>query len=180
MKTISKKRLLGIARHIKLIILDVDGVMTDGSIILDNEGNEFKSFHVRDGHGIKMLIRAGIMVAMITGRYSKVVERRAHELGITELYQKCHDKRIAYRHLIEKYSLDPKEIAFIADDIVDIPLLKVSGFSVSVADAAGEAKNTSIMVTKNKGGRGAVREVCDFILKAKGLWEGIVDGYSQT
>ena len=86
MKTISKKRLLGIARHIKLIILDVDGVMTDGSIILDNEGNEFKSFHVRDGHGIKMLIRAGIMVAMITGRYSKVVERRAHELGITELY----------------------------------------------------------------------------------------------
>ena len=180
MKTISKKRLLGIARHIKLIILDVDGVMTDGSIILDNEGNEFKSFHVRDGHGIKMLIRAGIMVAMITGRYSKVVERRAHELGITEVYQKCHDKRVAYRHLIEKYSLDAKEVAFIGDDIVDVPLLKVSGFSVSVADAAGEAKNASIMVTKNKGGRGAVREVCDFILKAKGLWEGIVDGYSQT
>jgi 3-deoxy-D-manno-octulosonate 8-phosphate phosphatase (KDO 8-P phosphatase) len=177
METISKKRLLGIARHIKLIIVDVDGVLTDGSIILDNEGNEFKSFHVRDGHGIKMLIRAGIMVAMITGRYSKVVERRAHELGITEVYQKCHDKRVAYRHLIEKYSLDPKEVAFIGDDIVDIPLLKVS---VSVADATGEAKNASIMVTKNKGGRGAVREVCDFILKSKGLWEGIVDGYSQT
>jgi 3-deoxy-D-manno-octulosonate 8-phosphate phosphatase (KDO 8-P phosphatase) len=180
MKTISKKRLLGIARHVKLIILDVDGVLTDGSIILDNEGNEFKSFHVRDGHGIKMLIRAGIMVAMITGRYSKVVERRAHELGITEVYQKCHDKRVAYRHLIEKYFLDPKEVAYIGDDIVDLPLLKVSGFSVSVSDAAGEAKNASIMVTKNKGGRGAVREVCDFILKAKGLWEGIVDGYSQT
>lgn len=179
-KNIPKKKLLGIARHIKLIILDVDGVLTDGGIILDNKENEFKSFHVRDGHGIKMLIRAGITVAMITGRYSKVVERRAHELGITEVFQKCHDKRIAYRQLIEKYSLDSKEVAYIGDDIVDLPLLKGSGFSVAVADADEEAKNAAMMITKNKGGRGAVREVCDFILKAKGLWEGIVDGYSQT
>src|SRR3989304_7862251 len=100
MKTISKKRLLGIARHIKLIILDVDGVLTDGSIILDNEENEFKSFHVRDGHGIKMLKKAGLIVAMITGRQSKVVERRARELGITEVFQRCHDKRGVFRHLI--------------------------------------------------------------------------------
>lgn len=180
MKNISGKRLFAIARQIKLIILDVDGVLTDGGIILDNKGNEFKSFHVRDGHGIKMLIRAGVTVAMITGRYSKVVERRARELGIKDIYQKCHDKRIAFRHLIEKYSLNPKEIAYIGDDIVDLPLLKISGFSVSVADADEEAKNASMMITKNKGGRGAVREVCDFILKAKGLWESIVDGYSQT
>ena len=176
----SEKKLLGIASNIRLVIFDVDGVLTDGGIILDNKGNEFKSFNVRDGHGIKMLIRAGVTVAMITGRYSKVVERRARELGIKEVYQRCHDKRIAYRHLIEKYSLDPKEIAYIGDDIVDLPLLKISGFSVSVADADEEAKIASMMITKNKGGRGAVREVCDFILKAKGLWEGIVDGYSQT
>lgn len=176
----SEKKLIGIASNIRLVIFDVDGVLTDGGIILDNKGNEFKSFNVRDGHGIKMLIRAGVTVAMITGRYSKVVERRARELGIKEVYQRCHDKRIAYRHLIEKYSLDPKEIAYIGDDIVDLPLLKISGFSVSVADADEEAKIASMMITKNKGGRGAVREVCDFILKAKGLWEGIVDGYSQT
>jgi 3-deoxy-D-manno-octulosonate 8-phosphate phosphatase (KDO 8-P phosphatase) len=180
MKSISEKELLKVAKNIKLIILDVDGVLTDGSIILDSEDNEFKSFHVRDGHGIKMLIRAGLTVAMITGRYSKVVERRARELGIKEIYQKCHDKRIAYRHLIEKYSIDPKEVAYIGDDIVDLPLLKGSGFSVAVADAAVEAKNAAMMITKNRGGRGAVREVCDFLLKAKGLWEGVIDEYSQT
>ncbi|MDI6890580.1 MAG: HAD-IIIA family hydrolase [Thermodesulfovibrionales bacterium] len=177
---IKEKELLEIAKKIKLIILDVDGVLTDGSIILDNEGNEFESFHVRDGHGIKMLIRAGIIVAMITGRYSKVVERRAREVGITEVYQKCYDKRVAYRHLIEKYSVDSKEVAYVGDDIVDLPLLKGSGFSVAVADAADEAKAAAMMVTKNNGGRGAVREVCDFLLKAKGLWEGILDEYSKT
>lgn len=175
-----EKELLEIAKGIKLLILDVDGVLTDGGIILDNEANEFKSFHVRDGHGIKMLIRAGIIVTMITGRYSKVVERRARELGITEVYQKCFDKRVAFRHLIEKYSVDPLEVAYIGDDIVDLPLLKGSGFSVAVADAADEAKAAAMMVTKNKGGRGAVREVCDYLLKAKGLWEGILDEYSQT
>ncbi|MGQ9570392.1 MAG: KdsC family phosphatase [Thermodesulfovibrionales bacterium] len=179
-KGTSRKKLVQIAKNIKLVILDVDGVLTDGSIILDNKGNEFKSFHVRDGHGIKMLIRAGITVAMITGRFSKVVDRRAHELGIKEVYQRCLDKRTAYHHLLEKYSLDPKEVAYIGDDIVDLPLLKMSGFSASVADASPEAKNISNMITKNKGGRGAVREICEFILKAKGFWKGIIDGYSQT
>lgn len=177
---IKRKEITEIAKGIKLLILDVDGVLTDGSIILDNEGNEFKSFHVRDGHGIKMLIRAGIHVAIITGRYSKVVERRAYELGITEVYQKSHDKRVAYRQLIEKHSVDEKEVAYIGDDIVDIPLLKRSGFSVVVADAAEEAKTAAMMITENKGGRGAVREICDFLLKARGLWEDIIDGYSKT
>ncbi|MEW6215989.1 MAG: HAD-IIIA family hydrolase, partial [Nitrospirota bacterium] len=160
--------------------LDVDGVLTDGSIILDNEGNEFKSFHVRDGHGIKMLIRAGIKVAIITGRYSKVVERRADELGITEVIQKCYDKKVVYNHLLEKYSINDIEVAYIGDDIVDIPLLKRSGFSVAVADATDEVKATAMMITKNRGGRGAVREVCEFLLKAKGLWQEILDGYSKT
>lgn len=179
-KSKKEKKLFEIAKGIKLLIIDVDGVLTDGGITLDNEGNEFKTFHVRDGHGIKMLIRAGIIVAIITGRHSKVVERRARELGITEVYQKCYDKNVAFRHLIEKYSVDPKEVAYIGDDIVDISLLKGSGFSVAVADAADEAKAAAMMVTKNNGGRGAVREVCDFLLKAKGLWEGILDEYSKT
>jgi len=175
-----ERKLLEIAKGIKLLILDVDGVLTDGGIVLDNEGNEFKTFHVRDGHGIKMLIRAGIIVAIITGRHSKIVERRAKELGITEVYQRCYDKKVAFQHLIEKYSVDPKKVAYMGDDIVDISLLRGSGFSIVVADAADEAKAVAMMVTKNSGGRGAVREVCDFLLKAKGLWEGILDEYSKT
>ncbi|MDH5768218.1 MAG: HAD hydrolase family protein, partial [Nitrospirota bacterium] len=145
-----------------------------------NEGNEFKAFHVRDGHGIKMLIKAGIHVALITGRYSKVVERRAHELGITEIYQKSHDKRVAYRQLVKKYSVDEKDVAYIGDDIVDIPLLKRAGFSVVVADADDEVKAAAMLTTKKRGGKGAVREICDFLLKAKGLWKDIIDEYSKV
>jgi 3-deoxy-D-manno-octulosonate 8-phosphate phosphatase (KDO 8-P phosphatase) len=182
MKNIPGKKLSEIAKKIKLIIVDVDGVLTNGSIILDNKGNEFKSFHVRDGHGIKMLIRSGIHVAIITGRSSKVVERRAHELGIRkeDVFQRCLDKTIAYQQVADKYSLSDKEIAYIGDDIVDIPVLKKCGLPVSVADADPAIKRFVKLTTKNKGGRGAVREVCDFILKAKGLWQDIVDGYSQT
>src|SRR4030066_323685 len=167
----TKKQIAETAKNIKLLILDVDGVLTDGSIILDNKGNEFKSFHVRDGHGIKMLIRAGIQVAIITGRHSKIVERRAHELGITEVFQKCFNKEVAYKQLSEKYSVTDSEIAYIGDDIVDIPLLKKSGFPVVVADADDEVKAVAKMITKKMGGRGAVREGCDFLLKAKGLWK---------
>jgi 3-deoxy-D-manno-octulosonate 8-phosphate phosphatase (KDO 8-P phosphatase) len=177
---ISEKKLLEIAEKIKLLILDVDGVLTDGSIILDGNDNELKSFHVRDGHGIKMAMRAGIRVAIITGRYSKVVERRAGELGINEVFQKCHDKMAAYGRLAEKYSLNDSEIAYVGDDVVDIAVLKKCGFAVTVADADDEVNAFVQMITKHSGGRGAVREVCDFILKAKGLWKGIIDGYSET
>jgi len=168
-----------IARDIKLLILDVDGVLTDGSIILDNDGNEYKAFHVRDGHGIRMLHTAGINVAIITGRHSKVVERRAHELGITEVFQKCFDKKVAYAHLLERYSLKAEEVAFVGDDIIDTPIMALVGLPVAVADAAEEAKRFALMITKNRGGRGAVREVTDFILKAKGLWQGMFDAYFE-
>lgn len=175
----SFEELKEIAKRIKLLILDVDGVMTDGSIILDNEGNEFKAFHVRDGHGIKMLQKAGVKVAIITGRHSKIVERRAHELGITEVYQRCHIKSVAYEHLLEKMSLKDIEIAYIGDDVVDIPIFKRVGFSVAVADATDETKAEAMMVTKNRGGRGAVREVCEFILKSKGKWQELMDEYDK-
>jgi 3-deoxy-D-manno-octulosonate 8-phosphate phosphatase (KDO 8-P phosphatase) len=180
MEHISEKKLLVIAEKIKLLVLDVDGVLTDGKIILDGGHNELKSFHVRDGHGIRMLIRAGINVALITGRYSKVVERRAKELGIGEIFQKCHDKKTAYRQLAEKYSLLDSEIAYVGDDIVDISVLKMCGLPVAVSDAEDEVKSSVRMITKRGGGKGAVREVCDFLLRAKGLWEGIIDGYSAT
>ncbi len=176
----TEKELTDIAKNIKLLVLDVDGVLTDGSIILDNEGNEFKSFHVRDGHGIKMLIKAGIQVAIITGRHSKVVERRAHELGITEVYQRCHIKAVALDHIIGKFELTGKEVAYVGDDIVDIPIFKRVGLSVAVNDATAETKANALMVTRSRGGRGAVREVCDFLLKAKGLWEPMTGEYFET
>lgn len=173
----TEKEISEIAKGIKFLILDVDGVLTDGGIILDNEGNEYKSFHVRDGHGIRMLISAGVHVAIITGRHSKVVERRAHELGITEVFQKCLDKRVAYRQLIEQYSIQDKEVAYIGDDIIDAPILALAGLPVAVADATEDTKKYALLVTKNRGGRGAVREVSDFILKSKGVWQEMLDDY---
>jgi 3-deoxy-D-manno-octulosonate 8-phosphate phosphatase (KDO 8-P phosphatase) len=174
------KKIEDIAKGIKLLILDVDGVLTDGAIILDNEGNEYKSFNVRDGHGIKMLIHAGIHVAIITGRHSKVVERRAHELGITEVFQKCRDKRTAYRKLIEQYSLKDCEVAYIGDDIVDAPIMALAGLPVAVADATEDTKGYALLITKSRGGRGAVREVTDFILKSKGIWQVMFDDYFEA
>lgn len=169
-----------IAKNIKLLILDVDGVLTDGRIILDNEGNEFKAFHVRDGHGIKMVVKAGLQVAIITGRYSKVVERRAHELGITEVYQRCHIKTVAFDHILEKFGLNEKEAAYVGDDIVDIPLFRRVGMSVAVNDAIDEAKDSAMVITENRGGQGAVREVCDLLLRARGLWESATREYFET
>ncbi len=168
------------ARNIKLLILDVDGVLTDGSIILDNEGNEYKSFHVRDGHGVKMLISAGIRVAIITGRYSRVVSRRAQELGITDVFQKCFDKNAAFTSLIEKYSLTEGDVAYVGDDIVDAPIMKRAGLAVAVADGDDEMKKFALLVTRHRGGRGAVREVTDLILKSKGVWERMFHGYFKA
>jgi 3-deoxy-D-manno-octulosonate 8-phosphate phosphatase (KDO 8-P phosphatase) len=176
----TEKELQEIAKDVKLLILDVDGVLTDGSIILDNEGNEFKVFNVRDGHGIKMLVKAGIRVALITGRHSKVVERRARELGITEVYQRCHIKTVAFDHIIEKYGLTEKEVAYVGDDIVDIPIFKRVGISIAVNDAADEARDHASVVMRHRGGRGAVREVCDFLLKAQGLWESVTKEYFEA
>lgn len=175
-KNIPKKKLLTAAKKIKLLMLDVDGVLTDGSIILDNYGNEMKSFHVRDGHGIKMLMSAGIHVALITGRQSEVVEKRAKELGIKDVFQKCLDKQRAYDELLRKYSLDDSEIAYMGDDVIDIPVLKKSGFPVVVADADHQTKAFAHMITTKEGGRGAVREFCDLILQAKGLRKDWIDG----
>jgi 3-deoxy-D-manno-octulosonate 8-phosphate phosphatase (KDO 8-P phosphatase) len=176
----ARKEIDAVARNIKLLILDVDGVLTDGSIILDNEGNEYKSFHVRDGHGIKMLIRGGLRVAIITGRYSKVVSRRAQELGITEVFQKCFDKNAAFSGLIKKYKLSEDEVAYVGDDIVDAPIMKRAGLAITVADGDDELKKFALLVTKHRGGRGAVREVTDLILKSKGLWERMFHEYFEA
>jgi 3-deoxy-D-manno-octulosonate 8-phosphate phosphatase (KDO 8-P phosphatase) len=180
MKKITSKELLRRAAGVRLLIVDVDGVLTDGRIILDNNGNEFKAFHVRDGHGLKMVQRVGIGVAIITGRQSKVVERRAKELGITEVHQRCRNKVEAHTKVNKKFGVADEEVAYVGDDIVDIPLLVRVGLPVAVADADESAKNYALMVTKNAGGRGAVREVTDLLLKAGGKWDEIIKKYAQT
>jgi 3-deoxy-D-manno-octulosonate 8-phosphate phosphatase (KDO 8-P phosphatase) len=161
------------AKKIKLLILDVDGVMTDGSIILDNDGNEYKRFHVRDGHGIKMIQRAGITVGIITGRKSKVVEMRAKELGIKEVYQRIFQKSAVYEELLKKYDCTDENAAFMGDDIVDQELVKRAGLTAAPSDAEEEIKELTDLVMKRGGGRGAVREFIDIILKSSGLWERV-------
>jgi len=152
-------------KKIKLLLLDVDGVLTDGRIFLDNQGNELKAFHVRDGHGIKMAQRAGIIVGIITGRTSEVVNIRARELGIQEVYQGAHDKIGVYDSVIAKYRLRDDEVAYIGDDVVDLDIFKRVGIAVTVADADPSVKPHVDIVMKAEGGRGAVREFINLILK---------------
>jgi 3-deoxy-D-manno-octulosonate 8-phosphate phosphatase (KDO 8-P phosphatase) len=156
------------AKEIRLLLLDVDGVMTDGAIILDSAGNELKAFHVRDGHGIKLAQRAGITIGLITGRSSAVVERRAKELGITEVHQGVHDKLAVYEALIARLGFADREVAFMGDDIVDMSILKRVGLAVTVPDADPSVLPHADMVTSVPGGRGAVRELINLILKSQG------------
>jgi len=172
-----KKDIKAKLKKIKLLVLDIDGVMTDGRIIMDSEGRELKNFDVRDGHGIKMIQRYGIDVAILTGRQSKTVEHRAKDLQIEEVYQKAFNKKEVFEKILQKHNLSNEEVAFIGDDIVDIPVLKSVGFSVTVADAMDVVKKQVDYVTKNRGGRGAVREICDMILQAQGKWPEIAAKY---
>jgi 3-deoxy-D-manno-octulosonate 8-phosphate phosphatase (KDO 8-P phosphatase) len=167
-------------KNIRLLILDVDGVMTDGRIIFDSNGIESKFFNVKDGHGIKMLQRAGIDVAIISGRQSTVVTNRAAELGIERVFQKSVNKLDHYRQILADTGLSDAEIAFIGDDLIDIPLLRRVGFAAAPADAVAEVIPFVHFVTRNSGGWGAVREVCDLLLKAQGLWEKLTARYFES
>ncbi len=158
------------AKNIKLLLLDVDGVLTDGRIILDNQGNELKAFHVRDGHGIKLAQKAGIVIGIITGRKSEVVNIRARELGITEVHQGAHEKIVIYDQILKKYGFRDAEVAYMGDDIVDLAIFKRVGLAVAVADADPAVKPFSDMVTRASGGRGAVRELINLILKKQGTF----------
>jgi 3-deoxy-D-manno-octulosonate 8-phosphate phosphatase (KDO 8-P phosphatase) len=164
---------------IKLLILDVDGVMTDGRITYDNNGGEIKSFDVKDGHGLKLLQRAGIKVGIITGRKSAVVERRAAELNIELVYQGVRDKLLPFNEILDKQSLLPEEVAYVGDDVVDLPVMRRVGFAATVADAVDDVKPFAHLVTKRDGGRGAVREICDFLLKESGRWAAVANRYFE-
>ncbi|MFO7766441.1 MAG: HAD-IIIA family hydrolase [Pelovirga sp.] len=156
---------------VRLLLLDVDGVMTDGRIIYDQQGNELKAFDVKDGHGLKMLQRTGIQVGIITGRSSQVVNRRAQELGINILYQGAKVKLDPYLEIIAQTGLQDSQIAYVGDDLVDLPILRRVGFSATVADAAPQLLEQVDYVTSRAGGRGAVREICDMLMQAGGYWQ---------
>jgi 3-deoxy-D-manno-octulosonate 8-phosphate phosphatase (KDO 8-P phosphatase) len=155
---------------IKLLVLDVDGVLTDGRIYISDQGEEAKAYHVRDGFGIRLLMEAGIDVAIITGRWSKSVGHRAADLGIRHIYQGVTDKKAVCTKLIEEKRLAGDQVCFIGDDLQDFPLLKFVGLPVAVADAVKEVRETALYVTEKSGGCGAVREVCELILKAQNAW----------
>jgi 3-deoxy-D-manno-octulosonate 8-phosphate phosphatase (KDO 8-P phosphatase) len=162
---------------VKLLILDVDGVLTDGRISIDDAGLETKFFDVKDGHGLKLLKRYGIDAVLLTGRRSQVVEHRAADLGITEVHQGVLNKAEALPGILEGRQLTPQQTAYVGDDIVDIPLFRRVGLSIAVADAVAEARATADYVTDHRGGRGAVREVCELILKAQDRWADVAAKY---
>ncbi|MDD2273490.1 MAG: phenylphosphate carboxylase subunit delta [Desulfuromonadaceae bacterium] len=162
---------------IRLLLLDVDGVMTDGGIVYDVNGIETKVFNVKDGHGIKMLQRHGIEVGIITGRTSPVVDFRAKELGIELVYQGSLKKIDSYLDIKQRTGLEDSQIAYVGDDVIDVPVMRRVIFAASPADGVIEARNVAHYVTSLCGGRGAVREVCDLILKGKGLWDTVAARY---
>ena len=155
---------------VKGLFLDVDGVLTDGRIVIDGSGNETKFFHVRDGLGIRKMMLAGIRVALITGRSSLAVSVRAKELGIEEVHQGVRDKEAVFELILDKWKIRPAEAAYVADDIPDLPVFKRVGLAVAVNDASLDILESAHLVTKSKGGFGAVREVAELILKEQGAW----------
>src|SRR6266576_103609 len=161
------------AKKIQLLLLDVDGVLTDGRIIIDERGVETKQFHVRDGQGIALLLRSGIDVGFITSRSSRSVRRRAQELGVRLVRQAVKNKLQTYNEIKRARRFEDAQIAYMGDDLVDLPVLRQAGLSICVADSWPELISRVDMVTAALGGRGAVREVADFLLKAQGKWSSV-------
>ncbi|MDT8407737.1 MAG: 3-deoxy-manno-octulosonate-8-phosphatase KdsC [Methylococcales bacterium] len=165
------------ARAVRLLVLDVDGVLTDGRLFFDHEGREYKTFHARDGHGLKLLKRCGIEVAVISGRRSDIVELRMRQLGIEHVYQGHEDKVEVFTHLLTRLALPPEACAMVGDDWLDLPLLRRAGLAVAVQDAHDELSAHVDWVTTLPGGQGAVREVCDLLMRAQGHWQARLEHY---
>lgn len=164
-------------KKIKLLLLDVDGVLTDGGIIYDDNNVEIKMFNVKDGLGLRLLMDSGIRVGIVTGRVSSSLKHRCKNLGITTIFDGIHDKAEALEKIVNQIGTNAEEIAFVGDDLPDIPIMNRVGLSVAVADAHENVRKNADMVTSAKGGRGAVREICEAILKADGKWEKIINKY---
>jgi 3-deoxy-D-manno-octulosonate 8-phosphate phosphatase (KDO 8-P phosphatase) len=164
------------AKKVRLFLVDVDGVLTDGGIVYDGGGREIKRFHVRDGHGIKMLQRAGVEVGIITGRTSEVVAFRARELGVSLVRQGTWDKVSAWREILAEKGFLPEETAYVGDDIVDMPLMS-RWFAAGRGRRGAAVLEAADFVSARPGGQGAVREIIEFVLRSSGAWEKIVSKY---
>ena len=167
--------LLERAALIGMLVLDVDGVLTEGNLYFDSNGNEMKAFSTRDGLGLRCLQLCGIELALITGRQSAIVDRRAEQLGIQHVYQGRNDKLNAFNHLLEKTDFDEQQVCYAGDDWIDLPVLERVGLSVTVPDADKIVKDSVHWVTSNRGGKGAVREICNLVLAAQGLDKKVLD-----
>lgn len=165
------------AQKIKLVIFDVDGVLTDGSLFYGDDGQEYKAFQARDGHGMKMLQKSGVEIAIITGRESDVVTHRAANLKIDHVYQGQIEKLSAFKTLLEKLDLLPDEVAYVGDDVVDLPVMIRVGLAITVNDGHELAKKHAHWITETRGGQGAAREICEFIMQAQGTWETLIQEY---
>ena len=163
--------------EIKMLITDVDGVLTDGTIIISADGTESKKFNLLDGHGIKMWHRAGLATAFISGRDTPATSIRAEQLNINYVFQGCKKKLPAFEELLEKAGLSEDQVAYIGDDLMDLPLVKRAGLGVAVAGSASELKEVADYVTTAQGGSGAVREVIEYILKDTGKWQELMQRY---
>ncbi|MDQ8036898.1 MAG: 3-deoxy-manno-octulosonate-8-phosphatase KdsC [Pedobacter sp.] len=168
------------AARVRLLALDVDGVLTDGRLYFAEDGQELKTFDTQDGHGIKMLQQAGITCAIITGRSTKLVERRAKNLGIAHLLQGREDKLVALRELTAELGIALEEVAYVGDDWPDLPAILAAGLGVAVANAHSELRKRADHVTKLEGGRAAVREVCDLLLRAQDRYDAALAPYLES
>ncbi len=164
-------------KHIKLLLLDVDGVLTDGSIIYDDTGSQIKVFNVKDGLGIRLLMLAGIQVAIATGRRSKALLHRCENLGISLVLDGLSTKTDVLKAIYQQTGIVADEIVFVGDDLMDLPLMKQSGVSIAVADAHELIRLHADMVTLAPGGKGAVREICEMILKARDQWDTVINRF---
>ena len=162
---------------IRLFVIDNDGVLTDGRIVYGDHGDELKFFDVQDGFGISLLKRLRYPVIIVSGKKSRINIRRAKELGVDKLFQKATDKLKVYEKILKNYKAQPEEILYIGDDLIDLPILLRAGFAVSVPSAVPEVRQAAHYVTERSGGRGAVREVIDLLLKAQGRWEEATERY---
>lgn len=165
------------AAHIKLVLFDVDGVLTDGRLIIGDDGQEYKAFHSRDGHGMKMLQETGVIIGIITGRTSRVVQHRMSSLGITHVYQGQLNKLAAYEDIKIKLKMTDQDIAYVGDDVVDLPVMRRVGLAIATADAHDFVKEHAHWQTRHDGGRGAARDVCEFIMQAQNRLTEKLHGY---
>lgn len=165
------------AAAVRLVIFDVDGVLTDGSLFLGDDGQEYKAFNSRDGHGMKMLQASGVDIGIITGRTSQVVKFRMDSLGIKHVYQGQQDKLPAFKELIQSLNLSNKQVAYVGDDVVDLPILIRVGLAIGVQDAHPLVKQHCHWITPNHGGRAAARDVCELIMQAQGTLDSQLNHY---